>query len=252
MKEKLKSIVNKLKKIDINSIYFDDIREELESMKENNSYKDVNETIWNILNDFPENKCKVCGNITDFRNIKLGYYICCSNSCRAKSGAHGLKEKLKEYSEDELTSLYEKQNDARVKTFKEKYGVENPMKIPEIKEKNHESMFKTNLESGRWLKTPERKGDYTKYCYLVEFYSEKQNLKSLSNIENRGSYLDGENAHHLDHKFSKKQGFLNNIPPHIIGSIHNLEMLPFRINCKKVDKCSITKEELFELFFSNL
>ncbi len=52
----------------------------------------------------------------------------------------------------------------------------------------------------------------------------------------------------LDHKFSKNQGFLNNIDPKIIGHYTNLELIPRHSNRKKYNKCSITLTELLEDF----
>jgi hypothetical protein len=51
----------------------------------------------------------------------------------------------------------------------------------------------------------------------------------------------------LDHKFSKHRGFLNNIPPEVIGHHTNLQLIPRYSNRKKYNKCSITLEELFRL-----
>jgi hypothetical protein len=50
----------------------------------------------------------------------------------------------------------------------------------------------------------------------------------------------------LDHKFSKHAGFVNNIPPEIIGHYANLELIPKIENRSKKTKCSITEEELYE------
>jgi hypothetical protein len=55
------------------------------------------------------------------------------------------------------------------------------------------------------------------------------------------------NEYELDHKFSKHQGFINNIPPEIIGHHTNLQLIPRHSNRKKYNKCSITLEELFRL-----
>lgn len=49
----------------------------------------------------------------------------------------------------------------------------------------------------------------------------------------------------LDHKYSKHQGFLTNVPPEIIGHYSNLEMITRHSNRKKYNKCSITLEELY-------
>jgi len=50
----------------------------------------------------------------------------------------------------------------------------------------------------------------------------------------------------LDHKYSKHQGFLNNIPPDIIGHPANLQMIPRHSNRKKYNKCSIEIEHLYD------
>lgn len=54
------------------------------------------------------------------------------------------------------------------------------------------------------------------------------------------------NGYHLDHKFSKQEGFLQGIAPEIIGHWSNLQMLPAKENRLKYSACSINKEELIE------
>lgn len=51
----------------------------------------------------------------------------------------------------------------------------------------------------------------------------------------------------LDHKFSKSEGFKNNIPPEIIGHPANLEMIDRSKNRKKYSMSSITIKELYQL-----
>jgi hypothetical protein len=53
-------------------------------------------------------------------------------------------------------------------------------------------------------------------------------------------------GYELDHKYSKHQGFLNQVPPEIIGHYSNLQMIPRYANRKKYNKCSITIEQLYE------
>lgn len=54
----------------------------------------------------------------------------------------------------------------------------------------------------------------------------------------------------LDHKFSKHQGFINDVPPEVIGHYTNLQLIPRHSNRKKYSKCSITLEELHQLIKS--
>lgn len=50
----------------------------------------------------------------------------------------------------------------------------------------------------------------------------------------------------LDHRYSKVKGFINDVPPEIIGSIYNLEFIDKIDNSKKRHQCSITLEELIK------
>jgi hypothetical protein len=51
---------------------------------------------------------------------------------------------------------------------------------------------------------------------------------------------------HLDHKFSIKEGFKNNIDPRIIGHWKNLEVIHWLENEKKFDRCSIEINKLLQ------
>ena len=102
------------------------------------------------------------------------------------------------------------------KTNLEKYGVENVSQLESIKKKKIETVF----------------AHYGVYDYL--------------NSEQNKHNMYDENAFHLDHKFSIKKGFEEKIPPEIIGSLKNLEMIPGKKNCSKRANCSITKEELLD------
>lgn len=61
----------------------------------------------------------------------------------------------------------------------------------------------------------------------------EQIAHQIPGIEKRG-FTD----HHIDHKYSIWQGFLNKIDPKTIANISNLCMLPYLDNMKKGVKCS--------------
>jgi len=86
---------------------------------------------------------------------------------------------------------------------------------------------------------------YDMYKAKVWHFTNKNKLESIKNIEKRGRIGLKNNPFHLDHKYSISEGFKNNIPAHIIGSIYNLEMIPALENCSKQDKCSILLEDLY-------
>ena len=64
----------------------------------------------------------------------------------------------------------------------------------------------------------------------------------LENFELRGRKYD----YQLDHVYSIKQGFLDNISPKIIGHITNLRVIKSFDNSSKGSKCDKTLTELFE------
>ena len=92
---------------------------------------------------------------------------------------------------------------------------------------------------------------------LKSFELYKQYINNYTRISYKNYYKTinplnlerGRGKYHLDHKYSKAQGFRDNIPSYIIGSYVNLQMLSESENCSKMDKCSITKGELFYEYF---
>lgn len=102
---------------------------------------------------------------------------------------------------------------------------------------------KTKIKRGVQI-ADEYISDFILYKRVVWKYTNRQDLALLPNFEKRGRSDLKDDAYSLDHKFSIKQGFINNIPAHLIGSFKNLEMLPYDENRKKKDKCSIYLTEL--------
>lgn len=113
-----------------------------------------------------------------------------------------------------------------------------------IGDENHINEWRLKMEQNGYFTPLELKSEFEKYKQLVWTYTRKNNLSLLENYDKRG-----RSKYHVDHKFSITQGFLNNIPPEIIGSFHNLEMLYHTNNIRKNSKCSITKEELLKLYY---
>lgn len=87
----------------------------------------------------------------------------------------------------------------------------------------------------------EEKNDYKRYRKLVYHYTRKSIRKNKLK-----KYCGSE--YHLDHKFSISKGFKLGVLPEIIGFIGNLEYIPAIDNLKKLDKCSISLEELMESY----
>jgi len=216
-----------------------------------------------------------CFNITSYINFKSGFRKNCSIQCGTKNPTRQenyTKTCLDKYSVKNSLILVE--NSANTKQTTEKY-IEDCITVHKNRFIYENTVYTNSLTKvvitcrnhGEWNIIPDahksgnicpkcakirkiRKRIKTKpttksknnkfnlYCKLVDIETSK-NLKYIKNINLR-SY-----EWHLDHKYSKIQGFKDNILPYIIGSMHNLEIIHKSINCSKKGECSITKEELF-------
>lgn len=90
--------------------------------------------------------------------------------------------------------------------------------------------------------------EWKRYHYHVWSITEKSWKSKRGFIDHYG-HTRGRFDYHLDHQYSVKQGFEDNIPPEIIGHWTNLWLLPYKENLSKHANCSITKELLFRNYY---
>lgn len=232
-------------------------------------YLDISsEELYLIYNSCKPNKC-YCGNETKFITFTRGYNEFCSTKCSNNS------EKVQKNKEKTLMKNYGVTSPLQSKKLKEKaletsfnrYGNgNNYSEIEKTRErlygdKNYNNREKarntcielygeenysfTNNFSKMMRKIPlELMDDFSYYSWIVWKITKRQNLETLNNFNKRGRTDLKEDAYHLDHRHSIREGFLNNIPAYMIGNIANLEMIPASKNCSKQADCSITIEEL--------
>ncbi len=62
----------------------------------------------------------------------------------------------------------------------------------------------------------------------------------------------GIGKYHIDHIYSKCEGFKNNILPEIVGHWTNLQMLKHEVNSSKNDRCDKTVEQLYEDYYKEI
>lgn len=170
--------------------------------------------------------------------IKVGEYQI------STSGVHKKYYEERGYSNEEIDVILthinnKKKNHIRnTKYLKEKY----PDSWKEIYSETSEKYRKRMEELGVWIEKSII-DDFRKYKSLVNRYTNESLLFYGDLIENLE--LRSKNFH-LDHKYSIKMGFINEIDPKIIGSIINIEIIPSAINSSKKEKCSITKQQLLK------
>ncbi|HET8688734.1 MAG TPA: hypothetical protein VFM18_19125 [Methanosarcina sp.] len=148
---------------------------------------------------------------------------------------------VKEKKDNTFDKNYRRDNDAHAKLVQQKQATWKKKNIKSINAKRK----KTRIDRG--LSVPDHLlPDHEIYRRRVWEETNKNDLSVLVNYNKRGRL-----EYHLDHKYSITQGFLNRIPPEIIGHIANLEMLPHYENRAKYSKCSITIEQLYQLVESH-
>lgn len=186
-------------------------------------------------------KChrKECENYTRFKTFIHGYATYCSNKCCAlcedqkEKSNRTLLEKFGEKVENrfQLTTIKEKMKQTNLN----KFGAEQYSQS----EEGIKNMRKIMEEKKLWVPY-DSLPDFEKYRRLVEKHTAK-NRHKLENYDKRSKF-----GWHVDHIYSVKDGFENNICPYVIGSLYNLKMIPWLENIKKNSKSLMTKEELLE------
>lgn len=174
-----------------------------------------------------------CGKPLKWGSFRIGYKgTYCSVQCRSsdpKFVSAWYKSRHLDKTEEELYEINmknSKSNKLASETFKIKVKA-------------------TRLATGSY-RTLEQKTNMELYREQVKYHTNMQKLHLLENYNKRGNHAFDDNAWHLDHIYSIAEGFKNNIPPYIIGSIYNLRMMPWRDNIVKRDTCSMSIDDLIQ------
>jgi len=179
--------------------------------------------------------------------LHVGYYI-----------ARG---KTKEFAESEIIKIHNKKigiDSFRLKLEKEGctsdeiYDIICSSRGHNTRENLGDEAFEERLSRTR--KSFENKGiwipisdisEYDLYRKDVWKYTNLNNLSQMANSSKIG-LAGADGAYQLDHMYSIAQGFINNVPSNLIGSISNLKFIPWQENIKKQSNCTIKIEELHE------
>lgn len=146
----------------------------------------------------------------------------------------GKHKPWKERNRNYVTSLA-----AARKTWLKKYGVDNPSKVPAIKQHLSTVAFE------RYGITAKLRSEYKSYVSAVRSITKKNWQTDFSRIIGTNTKKRSRELH-LDHIYSISEGFKNSVPPEIIGHWTNLQLLPKLSNSSKGAKCFKTIEQLYE------
>lgn len=109
----------------------------------------------------------------------------------------------------------------------------------------HILYYRSRMEELKLWTPIELLEDFQKYKLLCIFYTnesfslEKEKIKDFDKRSREW---------HLDHQYSIKHGFLNDVDPKIIGSIVNFKIVPRQYNCQKGSKSDISLKELLKRY----
>ena len=217
--------------------------------------------------------CLKCGAEVKYKRLRDGYQPYCSSICQnlcniakdnwLKSWKNNNSDnehivKRKKTLEDKYGEDYDKiiQKNRENAIF-EKYGVYNSFQISEIKKKRKKTLkekygSETYNNPDKTKKTRIENNTQISDEIINEFLDYKKIavnrtmtiFRNNEDIINPKKVKRGKKEYHIDHLFSIKQGFLENIPVEIISHPCNLHMIFYIDNLKKQDNCWISKEEL--------
>jgi len=108
----------------------------------------------------------------------------------------------------------------------------------DIVEKNRQ----TQIANGRWI-APEKRSEWNLYKFKVKQLTAKV-YKANKDVINPNNLPLGVCDYQIDHIYSIRHGFENNIPYKLIANIHNLRMLWHTDNKSKHIRSDQTIEEL--------
>lgn len=187
-----------------------------------NSNASIQERCFNIINNMNSLPLCKCGNtVESFSRLQTGYRKYCSINCAVK------------YTREQNPHIELKRKEKIRETFKH---------IPlDIKLEKAKRVLKTRIKNGVNLPV-EMKKDYAIYHRAVWKLTNRLDIKIL-----QFSDLRGRTTYHLDHIFSIKEGFENNILPTYIANINNLRFIPAIDNCIKSSKSHMSKQMLSEV-----
>ena len=197
-----------------------------------------------------------------FRNVVYNtfkFQTC--RSCRSKISEYEIKKTQISFSvilesiKSSGYKLYTQENEYNLSDNRSQF------KLNCVCENNHEYQCTWNnwrkgkrcrmcYENNKFINSVKSKDGWKLYYFLVWKYT-NINYKKYKSVINPSDLKRGKskNEYNLDHKFSVSEGFRNNIPPIIIASIGNLEMIDRDKNFSKGTACSIKLENLFENYF---
>ena len=219
--------------------------------------------------------CPTCGNELKYNRIKDGYKKYCNDKCVKNSKEYKEKWKLSWKNNNSDGKSIIKRKETVIKKYGsieqynnilflsiknkqlKKYGVQSYFQTDEFKNKrkkilkekygnekfnNPNKTKNTRINNGTQIS--DEKTDNFNYYKRLTINRTLTIYRNNKQIINPNDLKRSKKGYHIDHKFSIKQGFLNNLPIEIITHPCNLHLIDYKENLMKQDNCYITVNEL--------
>lgn len=201
---------------------------------------------WHVLNDVWERPtCPVTDEYVKWADNRYLTYI----SVRAQMSCTDSRARRKKTMVDTYGSEHALQSPMLLKKAREttlkNYGVSNPSFSPELMEK----MKETRLSRGSY-RSEDEIPKMELYYLEVAKHTERSWLLHHDRI-NPSGLSRGRMQYHIDHRYSRIDGYRNGVPPEVIGHWTNLQMLHYSENASKNRNSDITLEQLMESYEKN-
>lgn len=202
--------------------------------------------IWHIINDnFTRPLCPTTGEFVKwFENRYLTYF---SQSAKAKH-TDNTRKRLKTYKEKTGFDSWNSKDNLQGYTKLKETHLQNWGGWSTETHTVYEKFIKTKSDNGN-CRTDEQKSLLELYNEQVINFTKNSWYYFYSKI-NPSNLIRGKKIH-LDHIYSRKMGFDNDIPAKIIGHWTNLRLIPARKNNGKSFRCDKTIEQLYEDYLDN-
>jgi hypothetical protein len=107
-----------------------------------------------------------------------------------------------------------------------------------------DKILRTKFKKGL-ITDPALKFDFEIYYNAVRNLSDR-NYKKHKDLINPCNFSRGRTSYHLDHIFSIKEAYENNVPVEVVSHVSNLRMLKYDENIAKGGLSGKSLSELFE------
>ena len=203
--------------------------------------------IWHIINGI--NSIPLCPvDKIPVRWYENRYLTYSSGSAKARCLEHAKRRQITYKEKTGFDHWNSKENvesyESRKETCFENWGGVWPNATKEI----YDKFLETKIANGH-CRTEKEKSELEVYNEKVKLFTQDSWYYSYSRINPAG--LERGKEYHLDHIYSRKAGFDNNIPAEIIGHWTNLRLLEASVNNGKSSGCDKTIEQLYEDYESN-